>query len=57
MEAGHKVLVFSQFVTVLELLRETVKRREWPHFYLAGDTENRGQRVKDFQSAKDGAFF
>ena len=56
-EGGHKVLVFSQFVTMLDLLRETVKRREWPHFYLAGDTENRGALVQDFQSAPGGAVF
>jgi len=57
MEEGHKVLVFSQFVTMLDLLRETVKQREWPHFYLAGDTENRGELVKKFQTAKGGAVF
>ncbi len=57
MEEGHKVLVFSQFVMMLDLLRETVTRRQWPHFYLAGETENRGQLVQDFQSATGGAVF
>ena len=57
MEEGHKVLVFSQFVTMLELLHETVRKHEWPHFYLAGDTENRGELVKEFQSAEGGAVF
>jgi hypothetical protein len=57
MAEGHKVLVFSQFVTMLAILRDTVKQREWPHFYLAGDTENRGELVKEFQSAKGGAVF
>jgi superfamily II DNA or RNA helicase len=57
MEEGHKVLVFSQFVTMLDLLRDTVKQREWPHFYLAGSTEKRGDLVKDFQSAPGGAVF
>jgi SNF2 family DNA or RNA helicase len=57
MEEGHKVLVFSQFVTMLDLLRETVTKRKWPHFYLAGDTENRGDLVKEFQSAEGGAVF
>jgi hypothetical protein len=57
MEEGHKVLVFSQFVTMLDRLRETVKEREWPHFYLAGSTENRGDLVKEFQSAEGGAVF
>ena len=57
MEEGHKVLVFSQFVTMLDRLRETVKQREWPQYFLAGDTENRGELVKEFQSAKGGAVF
>ena len=56
-EEGHKTLVFSQFVTMLDLLREKVKQRGWPHFYLAGETENRGELVREFQSAKDGAVF
>jgi superfamily II DNA or RNA helicase len=56
-EEGHKALVFSQFVTMLDLLREKVKQRGWPHFYLAGETENRGELVREFQSAKDGAVF
>jgi SNF2 family DNA or RNA helicase len=56
-EEGHKALVFSQFVTMLDLLREKVKQRGWPHFYLAGETENRGELVREFQCAKDGAVF
>jgi len=57
MEEGHKVLVFSQFVTMLDLLRDNLKQHAWPHFYLAGDTENRGELVKEFQSAPGGAVF
>ena len=37
------------------LLRETVKQREWPHFYLAGDTENRGELVQEFQADRRAA--
>jgi hypothetical protein len=57
MEEGHKVLVFSQFVTMLELLRQTVQRRQWLQLYLAGHTENRGELVEKFQSTKGGAVF
>ena len=57
MEEGHKVLVFSQFVTMLDLLQDTVKQHEWQHFYLAGETENRGELVKEFQKAKGSAVF
>lgn len=57
MQEGHKVLVFSQFVTMLDILREVVQERNWPHFYLAGDTENRGQLVQDFQKSSGAAVF
>lgn len=57
MAEGHKVLVFSQFVTMLDILRDTIKQRNWPYFYLAGDTENRGELVRQFQNAKGGAVF
>lgn len=57
MEEGHKVLVFSQFVGMLEILRDTLQRREWSHFYLAGDTEDRGALVHEFQSTKGSAVF
>src|ERR1044072_6974744 len=38
MEEGQKVLVFSQFVELLDILRPLLKERGWPVFYLAGDT-------------------
>ena len=57
MDEGHKVLVFSQFVTMLDILRGTVKQRDWPHFYLAGDTENRGDLVERFQNSDGAAVF
>jgi SNF2 family DNA or RNA helicase len=57
MEEGQKVLVFSQFVELLELLRPVLAQRQWPLFYLAGDTENRGELVERFQSAEGPAIF
>ncbi|MFM1767732.1 MAG: hypothetical protein RJA22_261 [Verrucomicrobiota bacterium] len=57
MEEGHKVLVFSQFVSMLDLLREALAEKGWPLFYLAGDTENRGELVQQFQGAEGAAIF
>jgi SNF2 family DNA or RNA helicase len=57
MEEGHKALVFSQFVTMLDLLCERAKERGWRHFYLAGDTENRGDLVNAFQATKEPSVF
>lgn len=56
-EEGHKVLVFSQFVSMLERLQTEITRREWKSYYLAGDTEDRGQLVKNFQADPDSAVF
>ena len=56
-EEGHKVLVFSQFVSMLERLQTEISRREWKSYYLAGDTEDRGTLVKNFQADPDSAVF
>ena len=57
MEEGHKVLVFSQFVDMLKLIREAIVTREWSHFFLAGDTEDRGTLVESFQTHEGAAVF
>lgn len=56
-EEGQKVLVFSQFVDLLELLRTELSGKGWPLFYLAGDTENRGDLVQQFQGTSGAAVF
>ena len=57
MDEGHKVLVFSQFVTLLDLLKETLTEKGWPVHYLAGHTENRGDVVREFQSQPGAGVF
>src|SRR6266478_3903733 len=70
-QEGRKVLVFSQFVGVIEILQRAPKRRcstmscttsslaarEWPHFVLTGQTEDRGQLVQEFQQCAGPAVF
>jgi SNF2 family DNA or RNA helicase len=48
---GHRVLVFSQFVTMLELIRTELVGRDIAHLMLTGQTENRQALVEKFQSA------
>lgn len=48
-EEGHRVLVFSQFVSVLELLRRWFEEAGISHLYLDGRTRDRGERVRRFQ--------
>ncbi len=57
MEEGEKVLVFSQFVELLELLRPIMENRGWPSFWLSGATENRGELVSQFQKAEGPGVF
>ncbi len=54
---GHKVLVFSQFIQMLEIIRAEIERREWTHFLLTGDTEDRGALVQNFQQGEGAAVF
>jgi len=54
---GHKVLVFSQFIQMLALIRAEIERREWQHFLLTGDTEDRGPLVQNFQQCEGAAVF
>ena len=50
MAEGHKVLVFSQFVTMLELIRVELTARGIAHLLLTGQTENRQALVEKFQA-------
>lgn len=40
-DGGHKILVFSQFVTVLEFLKEDLEEQGIKYSYLDGKTKNR----------------
>jgi len=57
MAEGQKVLVFSQFVEMLNLIQAEVVSRDWNHFMLTGDTEDRGTLVKNFQQTEGSAIF
>jgi hypothetical protein len=56
-EEGHKVLVFSQFVQMLDLIRAEFVARDWHHFVLTGATEDRGPLVAEFQKTEGPAVF
>jgi superfamily II DNA or RNA helicase len=49
-DGGHRVLIFSQFVKMLDLLKERLIAREIAHCYLAGLTKHRQQEVDRFQN-------
>jgi SNF2 family DNA or RNA helicase len=47
---GRRTLVFSQFVTMLELVQKELRREKIPFVVLTGQTENRTKVVEAFQS-------
>jgi len=49
LEEGHKVLVFSQFVRFLALIRKVLEARNWQYEYLDGSTRNREKHIENFQ--------
>lgn len=49
----HKILVFSQFVTMLDLIRNELIARNIKHSYLTGASKNRGAIVEQFQTSAD----
>lgn len=57
MEEGQKVLVFSQFVGMLEIIGREIAARGWPAFQLTGATEDRGPLVEAFQNHNGEAVF
>ena len=57
MAQGHKVLVFSQFVEMLDLLKDSIESRGWSTYYLVGGTEKRGDLVRQFQNHDGAAVF
>lgn len=47
--ANHHILVFSQFVSMLDLVREQLQERNIAFAYLTGETKNREEVVNSFQ--------
>ncbi|MBQ9345240.1 MAG: DEAD/DEAH box helicase [Kiritimatiellae bacterium] len=49
-EGGHRLLLFSQFVTMLKILAKDLDENKIPYCYLDGSTTNRLQIVKSFNT-------
>jgi superfamily II DNA or RNA helicase len=53
MDGGHRMLVFSQFVSMLTLLRTELESRSLPYCYLDGSTKNRLEQCERFNLHSD----
>jgi SNF2 family DNA or RNA helicase len=49
-EEGRKVLVYSQFTSLLQLLSRAANEKKWSYAYLDGSTTNREKVVDSFQN-------
>jgi len=49
----HKILVFSQFVTMLDLIKTELNKLNIKHTYLTGSTKDRQKVVNEFQENND----
>lgn len=56
-EEGHKVLVFSQFVSMLEIIRTQLEVESRPFNYLTGQTKDRKGEIERFQTCKEASVF
>jgi superfamily II DNA or RNA helicase len=50
LDEGHKVLVFSQFTSLLAILRSRLDEAKIPYAYLDGRTRDREAQVEQFQN-------
>ncbi|MCP5518417.1 MAG: DEAD/DEAH box helicase [Verrucomicrobiales bacterium] len=56
LDGGHRVLVFSQFVSMLTLLRRRLEAEGVDYCYLDGSTRDRGAEVDRFQRGQAPVF-
>ena len=50
LQEGHKVLVFSQFVSMLSIVKEKLQQKNITYAYLDGQTQDREACVERFQT-------
>ena len=51
-DGGHRILVFSQFVSMLRILRDELEKRDLRYCYLDGATRDRLTIVKQFNTER-----
>lgn len=58
LEGGHRILLFSQFTSALNIIREMLEKNHVEYMYLDGSTNvlDRGKMVKDFNGGKGDVF-
>ncbi len=55
-EEGRKILIFSQFVKMLEIIEQELNKANIPYTKLTGSTRNRDDVIMDFQEGNAAVF-
>lgn len=55
-DAGEKVIVFSQFTSMLSLVKAELENENFPYFYLDGKTRHKADVAKEFERSENGIF-
>ncbi|OON87450.1 hypothetical protein BXO88_04035 [Oribacterium sp. C9] len=55
-DSGHKVVIFSRFTKMLQMIEKQVAKRHYNYFYLDGKTNNRMDLVEEFEESETGIF-
>jgi SNF2 family DNA or RNA helicase len=50
---NHKILVFSQFVKSLEIIKEHCEKNNYKYSYIDGSTKERKKQIDEFQNQDD----
>ncbi|MBP5181664.1 MAG: SWF/SNF helicase family protein, partial [Lentisphaeria bacterium] len=53
LDSGHRVLLFSQFTSLLAIVRKFLEENEIPYEYLDGSTKDRFAHVDRFNNSKE----
>ena len=57
LSGGHKIIVFSQFVKMLKLIRDDLEQQGINYLYLDGSTRKRMEKVREFNSNEEVEIF
>lgn len=57
LEEKHKILIFSQFVKSLHIIRDFLDKAGISYSYLDGQTRNRDEQIKKFQNEETNCVF
>lgn len=55
-ESGNKVVIFSQFTKMLQIIKRWCEEEKLKHFYLDGKTSKRQEEIDNFEKSEDGIF-